>query len=727
MTGDRGRARRGPRQPWWPELPLVLVDLTVAVGFCRVFRGWSFLLPLVAFVVLGHASAIAARRLLPGPVGPVVAVVGGALAATWILFPSTTWLGLPTSATWDAAGRALSTARAAYPVVVAPTADLRGFLLAAGLALWVAAWFGDWTSRRLHATAEAVATSTAIFVFCAVLGSGRYQVASAAGFALAVLLFAATQRATSIEREQSWQPTARATARAVLGAGVAVAVLAVAAGALVGPRLPGAGDPATVRWRGRGGGDTSRVTVSPMVELKRRLVQQSDAVVFRVRATQRSYWRLTSLDRFDGRIWSSSGQYRPADDRLEGVDADQPGDPVTQTFRIDALATLWAPAAFEATSVRRTSQPLRWDARSGTLIVAAGRPTTDGMTYTVVSRSPTFDPTVLRAADGRDAPSLARYEGLPASFPEPVAAMARQVTDGAGSRYDAALALQEWFRNEFTYSLDVPAGHGDDALLYFLQTRVGYCEQFAGAYAAMARSLGMPARVAVGFTPGNQSSEDPATYTVRGRHAHAWPEVWFPGVGWVPFEPTPGRGIPGGERYTGVAEAQDESQPVRITTTTAAPERTTTTTPSSGPTTEPERTRSVSTDPAVQRTDEGGGRDRRPLLALLAIGAAAVAMAVARARRRGRRATTGRGPVERRWQEVLARLEAQRHLAPAPGETPVAFAERATAECPDLGPALEDLAAVVTEARWSAEGTTDALVAAADDLARDLLSEPVPA
>ena len=104
------------------------------------------------------------------------------------------------------------------------------------------------------------------------------------------------------------------------------------------------------------------------------------------------------------------------------------------------------------------------------------------------------------------------------------------------------MALQDWFRTNFDYSLDSPAGHGDDALVDFLESGVGYCEQFAGAYAAMARSLGIPARVAVGFTPGNEDPDDPGLYRVLGRHAHAWPEVYFPGTGWVAFEPTPGRG-----------------------------------------------------------------------------------------------------------------------------------------------------------------------------------------
>ncbi len=88
----------------------------------------------------------------------------------------------------------------------------------------------------------------------------------------------------------------------------------------------------------------------------------------------------------------------------------------------------------------------------------------------------------------------------------------------------------------------------------FLDQRRGYCAQFAGTCAAFARALGLPARVAVGFTWG-EGGED-GTLVVKGKHYHAWPEVYVEGVGWVPFEPTPGRGIPGAEQYTGVAPAQ---------------------------------------------------------------------------------------------------------------------------------------------------------------------------
>ena len=127
----------------------------------------------------------------------------------------------------------------------------------------------------------------------------------------------------------------------------------------------------------------------------------------------------------------------------------------------------------------------------------------------------------------------------------------------ATTPYDKARALQDWFRTQFDYSTTVQRGHSNDAMLQFLSIKKGYCEQFSGTFAAMARAIGLPTRVVVGFTPGVLRADH--LYHVAGRHAHAWDEVWFDGYGWVLFDPTPGRGAPGAEQHTGAAAAQDQS------------------------------------------------------------------------------------------------------------------------------------------------------------------------
>ena len=122
-----------------------------------------------------------------------------------------------------------------------------------------------------------------------------------------------------------------------------------------------------------------------------------------------------------------------------------------------------------------------------------------------------------------------------------VAAIAREVTADAPTGFDRAVALTEYFSgpgSPFTYDLATAPGNGDDALVEFLTTgRRGYCEQFASAMAVMLRTLGVPARVAVGFTGGRAT--DGGTRAVSTADAHAWVEAWFPAAGWTTFDPTP--------------------------------------------------------------------------------------------------------------------------------------------------------------------------------------------
>ena len=121
-----------------------------------------------------------------------------------------------------------------------------------------------------------------------------------------------------------------------------------------------------------------------------------------------------------------------------------------------------------------------------------------------------------------------------------IRATAQTVVAEATTTYDQALALQSYFRNvqNFTYSTQVPPADTEDAVWDFLSQRVGYCVQYATAMTVMARTLGIPARLAVGFLPG-RPTEAPGEYVVSGKQAHAWPELYFEGAGWVRFEPTP--------------------------------------------------------------------------------------------------------------------------------------------------------------------------------------------
>jgi len=241
------------------------------------------------------------------------------------------------------------------------------------------------------------------------------------------------------------------------------------------------------------------------------------------------------------------------------------------------------------------------------------------------------------------------------------------------------LALQDWFRDEFTYETDVDYRSDADPVAAFLDRREGFCQQFASAYALMARSLGLPARVAVGFTQGDavDGTDGSTTYVVRGRHAHTWPEVHFDGVGWVPFEPTTGRGNPQAVDYTGVEPAQAEAPTAEATTTTTT---TSTTLPidADTATTVPSGQVNAVGARGNDATDDGGSSWWRQSI-LLAVTLAAVPMALLALGRRRRRSALRRdadgGRIAAAWAGALTDLSTI-GIVPTVSETPLEFADR---------------------------------------------------
>jgi hypothetical protein len=116
------------------------------------------------------------------------------------------------------------------------------------------------------------------------------------------------------------------------------------------------------------------------------------------------------------------------------------------------------------------------------------------------------------------------------------------------------LAIQNYLRVNESYNLQPPIGPGNQLDRFLFVTHAGFCQQFAAAFALLARLDGLPTRVAVGTTPGQLVHGD--TYQVTTADIHSWPEVLFAGLGWVRFEPTPGRGAPGNATYTGEQPTQ---------------------------------------------------------------------------------------------------------------------------------------------------------------------------
>ncbi len=168
-----------------------------------------------------------------------------------------------------------------------------------------------------------------------------------------------------------------------------------------------------------------------------------------------------------------------------------------------------------------------------------------GATYqTTISTSTALAPALREAGAGYPAWVTQRYLQLPASTTERTRQLAKDLENGQ-NHYDAALAIQGWLRDNITYNENIDYPPADQNLVDYVlfQNRQGYCEYYSTAMVMMLRSLGIPARESVGFFSGEYDDAQ-AGYLYRESNAHAWPEAYFPGYGWIRFEPTSARSAP---------------------------------------------------------------------------------------------------------------------------------------------------------------------------------------
>ncbi|MEU8589874.1 DUF3488 and transglutaminase-like domain-containing protein [Streptomyces sp. NPDC048664] len=328
---------------------------------------------------------------------------------------------------------------------------------------------------------------------------------------------------------------------------------------------------------GLGNGKTISA-VNPLVSLRDSLNidQDRQVLVYRTNSsdTQDMYLRIVALDDFDGTTW------KPAQRHITDVPDTLPDPPglarsVRRTeidTRVSAAgwyAQDWLPMPYPATSVKVRGN-WRYEPVGRTLVGDHGQ-TTRGLQYEV--RSLIAQPTAEQLASAHE-PSAAferEFTKVPGSLPAVVAATARQITAGATNHYQEAVKLQEWFALDggFVYDTNVQVGTGPDAIARFLKDKQGFCVHFSFAMAAMARTLGIPARVAVGFTPGSPQAD--GSMSVGLRDAHAWPELYFEGVGWTRFEPTPSRGSPPSYTQSNTPTGENPEAPRPSTSSSVQP------------------------------------------------------------------------------------------------------------------------------------------------------------
>ena len=517
-------------------LALGLVAGTCVYAFSRVFSGRAWLIPALA----AGWGAIALSRWLahlriPRVVATFVVAVAGAFVVLLVVFPQTTFYGLPGPGSVQQALATVRAANGSIADVTAPVPADPGYLALAMAAAWIAgglssSLIGSPTGqapteergglRSLSPSLAAPLPWIVLSTIAAGVGQGRGRLFVAALFFAAVLAYLLAESWSSLGPLPKLDGAMRLGALSLAGA---ILLPNLVPGYRAGPVFP---------WARIG--PLTETTVSPLVQIKPFLLNQTNVSLFNVAADQPAYWRLTSLDHFDGNTWSSQGTYNPAAGVLATPSPAIASQVVHQHDTISGLGGIWVPAAYEVTRVAGLKASV--DPTTQTLIVGSLHP---GTSYDLVSASPEPTGAQLSAAGAGPAP---RPEDL--ALPAPTVSLIRpltlQIVGSSTNAYDEAVAIQRYLRS-FTYDEHVQADSSTNYLYDFLtRTKAGFCQQFAGAMAVMLRTLGIPARVAVGFLPGTPTAgASGTTFSVTGRHAHAWPEAFFQGIGWVAFEPTP--------------------------------------------------------------------------------------------------------------------------------------------------------------------------------------------
>jgi transglutaminase-like putative cysteine protease len=530
-------------------VPVALTGMLVLAGAVlgRIFAD-DLMFRLAAGAAVGSVGAGAAMRRLPSwAVAPISTVLlGGYLALALHLAAGAAGLSVPVAR--DALGNGIPRLLTAMiPVETAPDT-----VVVAVAAIWIAGL----------AAAEVAVRSGRVLLGCvppvAVYAAALYVVgpnaSAATGYTLALagLVVAALAAASGIGSGTPAAVRVRAVGGAVAGLAVLLGVIA-AAGPWVGdhvtatpvdprryvqpPRVDSldesplnrisgwALDPKQPLLEFRPGDPAAAPTPAPSASSPGKTAGRDVRL------------RLAVLSDYDGVTWKVGGVYRNAGRVLPSPDVPA-GTEVTETqqqITITGLTGRLLPAV--PTPTRITGARVAFDAASGTLIRPEGL--AEGLHYTAVSQVQNPDLNQLPIANVPSGDAVLRYLAIGADTPDQVEKLAEHLSEGNGAPYDRAVAIEAFLAEHYQHVADAPSGHALPNLRHFLFGRrdiggqKGTSEQFAAAYAVLARLTGLPSRVVVGFTA------PAAGGAVTAGDAIAWPEVYFDGLGWVAFDPMP--------------------------------------------------------------------------------------------------------------------------------------------------------------------------------------------
>jgi len=482
-------------------------------------------------------------------------------------------------------------------------------------------------------------------------------------------------------------------------------------------------------------------------------ISLSPAVRFTVTSSEGRYWRIGSFDRYTGGGWiSTTGDRAYGGGRLQGFQG--PTRIVDQRFRaetdVDVMPAAWKPVQAQGNPATRVAG----DGGLGT-----GQTITEGDSYEVTSTVPAASPSQLNNTTMAYPATINQsYTQLPDSTPDRVTQRTERLTANARTPYETALTIERWLENNREYSLDVREPDGNIADAFLFEMNAGYCTYYATTMVTMLRSQDIPARLAVGYTPGERVAED--SWVVRGLDAHAWVEVYFEGYGWVKFDPTPASDRAAAEQQNLDTARQQDLSDVDTNETggeewsptpTATPEPltpiagngtsgqsgpgTAQTRPGSNPAgnvttvTRPGANPSGGSGNVTVTTDAGGPRDALPSRQETALGLLAVVGVAIAARRSevGKRAyrtiwlyyqprDEPAGDVERAFQRLVYHLGQEHYRSRHPDET-----VREYLDAIDADERAREVAAIRERARYGGtvtEAEADRAVSLVNDIVR---------
>jgi len=567
MHPESAQPTRGQRSALAGATALLMLAAVSALGPLIDGGGWWWLCAIAIVGVIGAGLALRAIGTPRVAVPPLT--VAALVALLTLLFGGATSFALlvPTGATFErfaalAAGAEQSIQQQTVPAIPVPALQ---FALAAGAGgLALLADFAVQAARLPALAAVPAFVPVLIPGFIVADGADPFTlVVTAAAFLLLLRLDVRVRRKAELDRAHATGDDSvltdgprRVPIASTVGATIGVGVI----GLLVAGVLTAA-TPSVSSSRLLGGTQTGALFsrgVSPFIDLGRDLRRPGavPAFTYVAREGDRPYFTMVTLDRFEGEVWGVTDRSLDADNEVDrfprpaglaaGVEtAEHPID-----VTIDELRTTWLPVPYPSASVERLNGSWFWERES--LTVRSADATTAGQRYRVNRLVATPTAAQLQAADRPDPERFAPYLALPDDRPQVITDTAAAVAGAAATPYEAAVAIQDYLRGpSFEYSVDAPVeegydGGGYDVIASFLELREGYCVHFAATMAVLAREAGIPSRISIGYIPGSATDrrvDDVLVVEVDSHDLHAWPELYFEGLGWVPFEPTPGRGV----------------------------------------------------------------------------------------------------------------------------------------------------------------------------------------